>query len=195
MSKESAIFTQVSKGEDFITTNSGVKFYPTAPLPEDIRIEDIAHALAHICRFGGHSWRFYSVAEHSVRVSRLVHHDNALAALLHDASEAYLGDMIRPLKWQFPAYGIMEAEIQTAIYHKFGITGIDEEDIKRADNIMLATEGRDLMPNTHDWILPEGPLEETSSLPFQPHIAQEMFMNRFSALVGGNYSVLEEACR
>src|ERR1039457_118422 len=84
--------------DGFIGTFSGLRFWPLDPNPEKILIDDIAHALAHQCRFGGHASRFYSVAEHSVHVSRLCPPEDALWGLLHDASEAYLVDLPRPLK-------------------------------------------------------------------------------------------------
>ena len=83
---------------DWIQTMSGVIFYPLDPRPEEIRIEDIAHALSHQCRFAGHCREFYSVAEHSVRVSRELPQEFMLWGLLHDASEAYLVDLPRPIK-------------------------------------------------------------------------------------------------
>src|ERR1017187_10636100 len=76
-----------------ITTFSGIHFWPLLPNPADIRIEDIAHALSNQCRFAGHAREFYSVAEHSVRVSQLCPPEDALWGLLHDASEAYLTDV------------------------------------------------------------------------------------------------------
>src|SRR5262245_27549306 len=99
---------------DWMQTISGRKFWPLDPRPEEVCIEDIGHALSLVCRFGGHCHTFYSVAEHSVRVSLLAEDmakssahwtdENirmiALSGLLHDAAEAYIGDMVRPLKRQ-----------------------------------------------------------------------------------------------
>ena len=76
----------------------GSVFFPLDPRPEEIGIENIAHALAMSCRYGGHSLDYYSVAQHSVLVSRLVSRSDALCALLHDATEAFIGDLIRPMK-------------------------------------------------------------------------------------------------
>ena len=86
---------------------------------EDIAIEDIAHSLSMQCRFNGHCARFYSVAEHSVLVSRLVLPKNRLWGLLHDAQEAYLGDIITPIKQQVPAIQEVEANLQLLISLKF----------------------------------------------------------------------------
>src|SRR5271165_7548492 len=83
---------------DWIQTYTGRVMYPLDPRPEEINIIDIAHALSNLCRFTGHVRTFYSVAEHSVRVSQHCDPKDALWGLLHDASEAYLADMSRPMK-------------------------------------------------------------------------------------------------
>ena len=82
-----------------MVTYTGKEFYPLDPNPADIDIKDIAHALSNCCRFAGHIKSFYSVAQHSVIVSELCEPENALAGLLHDASEAYLSDIARPVKY------------------------------------------------------------------------------------------------
>src|ERR1051326_5760594 len=79
-------------------THTGKQFWPLDARVDEIDIEDIAHGLSHICRFGGHCRHFYSVAQHSVLVSRAVPLQLRMAGLLHDATEAYIGDMVRPLK-------------------------------------------------------------------------------------------------
>jgi hypothetical protein len=93
---------------DWMLTASGQQFRPTAPDPALVRVTDIAHALSHLCRYNGHVRSFYSVAEHSVLMARhfIARRDYPLArwALLHDGSEAYLGDVIRPLKKALPDY-------------------------------------------------------------------------------------------
>lgn len=88
--------------------------------PEAIDIKDIAHALSQLCRFSGQCRSFYSVAEHSIRVCGLVPDEHKLAALLHDASEAYLGDVIAPIKQMLPAYKKLEDELMAVIANKFG---------------------------------------------------------------------------
>jgi len=97
--------------DGWFLTASGKRFWPLDPRPEDICIEDIAHALSHICRFGGHVREPYSVAQHSVIVSMIVKPENALYGLLHDAAEAYAGDMVRPLKRGMPAYRSIESAV------------------------------------------------------------------------------------
>lgn len=124
--------------------------------PEDIQVTDIAHHLSHLCRFGGATFEFYSVAEHSIHVARIVNTmlgrpDLAMAALMHDASEAYLGDVRTPMKHmpEMAPYRKLEAEVQEVIHQHFGISPLSEDDyniIKQADLIMLATERRWFMP-------------------------------------------------
>ncbi len=112
------------KIEPFIETVSGKEFHFLDPKPEDIEIEDIAYSLANQCRFTGHV-PFYSVAEHSLLVSAQFADSGdkqlMLAALLHDASEAYLSDIASPIKQFLPEYTKMEDKLQTAIYNKFNV--------------------------------------------------------------------------
>ncbi len=136
----------------WITTFTGKKFHYLNPLPEEIDIRDIAHALALTCRFGGHVRTFYSVAEHSIRVSDIVADEYKLVALLHDAHEAYLHDVPRPIKQDMIEYRSMADKIQWSIWDRYNITITNLSPIKLADDILLATEARDLMPNTNDWL-------------------------------------------
>lgn len=129
-----------------IQTFSGIYFNLLNPCPEDVRIDDIAHALANLCRFGGHTRRFYSVAQHSLLVAELVPPGLAFQALLHDAAEAYCGDMVSPLKMCVPGYVTIQKRIEAAIAERFNIPAELPDEIKRADLVALATERRDLMP-------------------------------------------------
>lgn len=147
-------------GGHWITTYTGKKFHFLNPQPEEIDIIDIAHALSLTCRFGGQCKQFYSVAEHSIRVAEIVPEAYKLVALLHDASEAYLPDLPRPEKAQLPEFKRIELTILEAIWDKFAKAkymrdvapwGLDIKIIKEADNILLATEARDLMDNMIDW--------------------------------------------
>lgn len=166
-------------------TYSGKAAYPLDPRPEDFCIEDIAHALSLVCRFGGHSKRFYSVAEHSVRVSHICDPADALWGLLHDAAEAYCGDMVRPLKMDDAMRGYRAAErrIQGAICERFGLPPKMPDSVKRADNVMLATEARYLMAaHPQDWGLAEEPLTDPI-MPFSsPASAELAFLGRFNQL-------------
>lgn len=168
--------------ENFITTYTGKKFHYLDPQPEEIDIEDIAHALSLTCRFSGHCKKFYSVAEHSVRVADIVPLELRLQALLHDASEAYITDIPRPIKETF-GLQTCEALILLRILTKYGIQGtkgyeIISPAVKEADNILVATEARDLMANMNDWAsLPEPLTERISPLKWED--AEELFLFRF----------------
>jgi len=138
---------------DWIMTASGVKFYPTQPRIQDIRIEDIAHGLAAVSRFGGHTREPYSVGQHSYHASQLLESMEgpraALYGLLHDASEAYLGDVPRPLKHllEFEGYRAAEQRLQEMVYLAFGLSREAEPvSLKDVDRRLLRTEQRSLMP-------------------------------------------------
>lgn len=173
---------------DWIQTYSGLQFYPQHPLPEDVEITDIAHALSMICRFCGHCKEFYSVAQHCVLVSETCLPENAFWGLLHDASEAYICDIPRPLKQmeEFKQYKIMEKKAQETICLRFDISINEPWDVKRADCVLLATERRDLMnpvATKAEWGFLPDPLKETI-IPLSPKEAELAFMNRFNYLKG-----------
>ena len=128
-----------------LKTYSGVEIDLLNPKEEDILIEDIAHALANTCRFNGHVKRFYSVAEHSVLCANLIENKRyQLDALLHDASEAYLGDITRPLKALLPNYMAIEERFQRVIAKKFGLSFPMPKEVKEIDNRMLVIEAQQL---------------------------------------------------
>lgn len=131
-----------------ILTATGRYFYFDNPDPETVDILDIATALSRICRFTGHTEQPYSVAQHSVYVSYLVPKEYALQGLMHDASEAYLGDVSSPLKQMLPEYKAIERRVEMAICARFGLPFPLHPSIKKADLQMLVTEKRDLMPVT-----------------------------------------------
>ena len=130
----------------WILTRTGQRFDLLAPRAELISTLDIAHALAHVCRFGGHTRHHYSVAQHSLLVASIVPDGLQLTALLHDATEAYICDMVRPLKALLPDYSEIEHGIWLAICDRFNIDPSIPTSIHEADMIALATERRDLMP-------------------------------------------------
>lgn len=160
---------------------SGAKVDPFNCTEEDIKIEDIAHALSNICRYGGHCSQFYSVAEHSCRVASIVPYDIGLAGLLHDAAEAYLGDIVRPLKHQFPDIVKAQGRLLYLIYSKYSIK-IDAQTAKLivdADNVIGSTEARDLMASGgKEWgnLLP--PLPDKIE-PWASWIAEDTFLKHF----------------
>lgn len=128
----------------WIETFSGAHVTPLNPKPDMIFMVDIVHALSNICRFTGHSKVFYSVAQHSILVSRLVSKTFIKEALLHDAAEAYLCDIARPVKRQIPAYGSIENHLKQIIFHKFNVTPYEHRssspEVSEADNTALIYE-------------------------------------------------------
>lgn len=169
---------------NWMQTYSGGQFWPLDPHPEDINIADIAHALARLCRFAGHCTSFYSVAQHSVLVSYITGPENALWGLLHDASEAYVVDVPRPLKLLLPNYTAIEDGVQRAIAEAFGLPWPLPAEVKRADNQILADEAAQLMaPPPEDWFLPDPP-SGTAINPLPPEAAETLFLDRFRELAG-----------
>lgn len=169
----------------WIQTYTGVKFDLLAPTPDMIRIEDIAHALANLCRFNGHVRLFYSVAQHSVHVSKLVPPQFARIALLHDATEAYVGDVVRPLKALLPDYKHIESGVWRAIAAHFNLPAEIPFAVKHADNIALLTERRDLLGTSPDeWGegLEAVPPDRHPVIPRFPSAAYHLFMARYESL-------------
>lgn len=163
-------------------TASGRQFWPLDPRPEDVSIEDIAHALSLMCRFNGHCQHFYSVAEHSILVSENVPSEDALWALLHDASEAYIADIVRPAKRFIDGYKQMEANIMAAVCGAFDLPYVEPPSVKRADNAILADEAAQIMgAKPKDWILPEPPLG-VRIIGLSPIEAKSAFLARYRAL-------------
>lgn len=121
--------------DNWIMTRTGKKFFPCNPRIEDVDVEDIAHALSHICRFGGHSSRFYSVAEHSIVASVLCPDEFKLKGLLHDAAEAYLGDVPSPMKTGSQAD--TERVLLNMIFKRFGVASGGDDVVKRVDKKIL----------------------------------------------------------
>jgi uncharacterized protein len=174
----------------YLQTVSGRWVNPFDPDPEQLDAGDIARALANQCRFGGHSRAFYSVAQHSVIVSRLVEErggdaEDAFAALMHDATEAYLGDMPHPIKHRSPlgqAFKAAEDHLERAIAARFGIKP-DVREIRRADRALLATERRIFSAESWHWPELEGvePLD-LEITPWSPDEAAKAFAERFAEL-------------
>lgn len=152
-----------------IRTYTGIVFNVLQPQPENICVEDIAHALSNQCRFSGHTAAFYSVAEHSLKCCDLVPEKHKLAALLHDASEAYLVDIPSPVKMLLPDYINLEDQLMRVIAKKFGFEYPLTNEIKRADKTWLQLEWENLMLN-HNW----------STL--SPGDAKAVFLHRYDKL-------------
>lgn len=182
---------------DWFFTNSGKRIYVLAPDPLDINIYDVSAATSKICRFGGHCLEFYSVAQHSVLVSTIVealgHPELALEALLHDAPEAYLGDVIRPLKRELRRYRKIEALWEPVVARALGVEFLMNPIIKQGDLIALATERRDFAPHVDPTIDPSAWRWKEDELAVEafpqklkalsPRDAQEAMLNRYFALL------------
>jgi uncharacterized protein len=177
----------------YLQTVSGRWVNPFDPDPSQLDAGDIARALANQCRFGGHSRAFYSVAQHSVIVSQLVEQrggdvEDSFAALMHDATEAYLGDMPHPLKHRSPlgaAFKQAEDHLERAIRARFRIKP-HVHAIKRADRALLGTERRAF--SAEDWHWPE--LEGVEPLDvvleaWSPDEAARAFAQRYAELDAG----------
>lgn len=143
----------------YIQTLSGRKFDFMCPDTDAVHPLDVAWALSGINRFTGHTRPFYSVAQHCVRVSNMVPHELALEGLLHDAAEAYLGDISTPLKNALDIYSNgsfrkFEANVEEVVAISLGVRpGKMDPRVKKWDLIDFAIARRDLMPACeHDYI-------------------------------------------
>lgn len=175
-------------------TASGQRFYALDPSPEELHIEDIAHALSNQCRFAGHTIRHYSVAEHSYHVSHRCDPADALWGLLHDASEAYLVDVPKPIKVADSMRGYREAEqaLMDAVCARFGLPWVEPASVRQADIDVLFTERRDLLPPIDDPLgewgmgLKGEPIAGLDlRAPVTPSQARALFLHRFETLTKG----------
>jgi hypothetical protein len=183
-------------GTTWMQTFTGKRVDPLNMQPADIAIIDIAKALGNICRFGGHTRRFYSVAEHSIEVANLVEDKYKLPALLHDAQEAYIGDIIRPIKGSLTIPKLAGYHTDISIYEvddhirwqiEYALGFKYEpawDEIIRADDIMLATEGLFFMGSIEGWNLAEQPKPNFRPEMFDPHTAMLMFLANYEKISG-----------
>lgn len=168
----------------WILTYTGKQFWPLNPRIEDIDIVDIAHALSNICRFTGHVREFYSVGEHSLRSIFYVPEYLKLTMLLHDASEAYLCDVSRPVKHApgMEAYRAAEKRLQDMIGERFDIASFADPLVHETDNRMLMTERRDLMSrNYSQWSVDARPYLLVIE-PKPPKLIERLFLEAYEAL-------------
>lgn len=172
----------------WMQTFTGRQFYPLDPRAQDVHPADIAHALSLICRYGGHVDRFYSVAEHCFLLSHAVAPKHALWALLHDATEAYVGDMVRPLKHYMADYCEVEDRVAWAIAERFKLDPTMPTEVKDADNRILLDERAVLMPGTrHPWVQDTNGTQPLDVLVsgWDPKYAEHMYIRRLNELWTG----------
>jgi len=166
-------------------TFSGKRFYPLDPNIDDISILDIAHGLSNVCRYGGQCKEFYSVAQHSVICSWEAPYPLKKWALMHDASEAYIGDIIAPLKTtpQYESYRQVEEHLMGAICTKFGIPLEMPEEVHEIDLLVRHTEMRDFGSIPPDYYEGEPVLSYTIN-PLTPVESKILFLKTFATLYG-----------
>jgi uncharacterized protein len=176
---------------DWMLTFTGRQFYPMSPHRDDIDLLDIAHALSMLCRYNGHVDRFYSVAEHCCLMSdQFVDLELARWALLHDATEAYVGDMIRPLKLNMPEYRRVEDRVMVAIADRFGLPAEVfpwemPKAVKNVDTRILLTERNALMSNYRQsphWAMEGMEPVDTPIFAWSPVEAEAEYLRRASVL-------------
>lgn len=182
MNRYEGVTKEVPRG-DWMQTYTGRAFYPADPQPEEIFIEDIAHALSMQCRYGGHCNEHYSVAEHSYLVSKMVPEEHAFAALMHDSPEAYLIDLPRPVKVLLPGYRALEELVWYAICRRFDMSPVLPQCVHEADNRILTSE-RDINMQAPpmDWGIPDDGGRVHVHL-LSNHAAERVFLNRFHELM------------
>lgn len=172
----------------WMQTFSGRKFFPLDARAEEITIEDVAHGLAMTCRYGGHTRRFYSVAEHCVLVSHHVPEIYALHGLLHDSAEAYIGDMIRPLKHQpqMSEFRAAEAGIEVQVAAAFGLewTMDATRAVKEIDDRILVDEIGALMADPPAYWERHAAVEPVGAIivGLPPDVAERKFLDRYLEL-------------
>ncbi|WP_035758688.1 hypothetical protein [Granulicoccus phenolivorans] len=162
-------------------TFTGRRVWLLDPRPEDISIADIAHALSQQCRYNGHTRVLLSVAEHCVLVSELVAPENALWGLLHDAAEAYVGDLIRPLKQQLPDFIRIEARVLRAITERFGLDPVMPPEVAAVDTRILLDERAALFDEPPDGRIP-GERCGVRIRAWDPPTAERQYLRRFHEL-------------
>lgn len=169
--------------ENWIETYTGRRFCFDQFDAAEFNIRDIAHALSMQCRFNGHCPMFYSVAQHSVLVSGALPPEHSLWGLMHDAAEAYLGDMVAPLKQGFVEYRFMEDELLEKIAGWAGLPWPVPTIVWGMDQKVLRTEHRDIMGQRQPWGIDEQwlPLSEVIR-PVGPFEAERMFLDRWNEL-------------
>jgi hypothetical protein len=174
------VVVELARKGDWMQTYSGAQFWPMDPRASEVRVGDIAAALSKLCRYGGQCNRFYSVAEHCVHVANYAPEGLKLAALMHDASEAYLSDVIRPIKSFLTNYLEIEAGLERVIAERFRLTWPMPAEVKRLDTAILADERDQAMaPPPVPWSQTTEPALGVTLQFWTPEVAQTEFLNAF----------------
>lgn len=179
--------TDAPRRGDWIRTAGGGRFWPLDPRPEEVDIREVAHALANLCRFTGHTRDFYSVGQHSVLVAMLCPPEARPWGLLHDASEAYIADVSRPVKHapEMAPYRAIEADLTAAIFRRFGLDPAMPASVKRADDVLCVAEARQLVrggvDGWGDWV-DAVPAYGERIVPWAPWHAEYRFLTLFNDL-------------
>lgn len=170
----------------FMTTYTGLKVDPTNLRVRDVNIYDIAHALSNLCRFTGHTREFYSVAQHSVLVATNVPLWLGMEGLLHDAAEAYVNDLSRPLKHnpEMVAYVLAELRVESSVRARFGLPPVMSPEVKKVDNQLVVDEALSFMADTswtegHERLFAPGHRIQA----WPPKLAKKIFLDAFFFLV------------
>lgn len=137
--------------DNYIETYTGKKIDFFDPRPEQIDIEDIIHGLSRIARFSGQTKEDYTVGQHTLNVVRILPSQHRLQGFLHDAAEAYIGDMPTPFKRKMPDFIALESRIWCAIADRFKVDIVLHPAVKQADGVMLMSERDVLKPAVTDW--------------------------------------------
>ena len=149
------VFTKEGSKDTWLQTFSGKKVSVLNPQIDTIDIDDISNAISKLCRFNGHCSEFYSVAQHCVLGTQFAmdhfDEDTAREFLIHDATEEYVGDMIRPLKIHNPVFETIENRFWSAISRRINVPIEMTPDCKYIDDVMVTWEKRDLLPNSEPW--------------------------------------------
>lgn len=172
---------KAERNGQWMQTYTGRQFWPLDPRPEEIFIEDIAHALSMQCRYAGHCKKFYSVAEHSVILAEYVPAPFKLWALLHDASEAYLTDIPRPLKGDLAGYRALEDRVMLAVCQRFGLSDDMPSIVAEADDRIIGDERSNLSNPWVEWTYSPKPLGVRLHH-WSPEMAEQVFLGVFRAL-------------
>lgn len=176
------LLREIAKVNPWTNTVSGKDVHLLNPSPDEIDIKDIAAGLSKMCRYNGQISEFYSVAQHSVYAAILAKPESRMHALLHDASEAYLGDVISPLKPLLTNYEEIEKRMMSAIAQKFNFSFDDHAEIHEIDQRLLTTEVQQLIPHHNiDWKL-TAPAYPFKIEPLAWWLAEFKFLNLYEVI-------------